>query len=111
MDFGDRPEIAALLGVAVFVLSLRLRHERNSDFPAVYRLVGSLVLLLSLLSLAEWGRGSFLPGQTKNIELFYEFAGLLISAGLISLGIVGSGFRNIFSSQLSDWWEFCWWPR
>ena len=88
MDFGDRPEIAALLGVAVFVLSLRLRHERNSDFPAVYRLVGSLVLLLSLLSLAEWGRGSFLPGQTKNIELFYEFAGLLISAGLIWLGIV-----------------------
>jgi uncharacterized membrane protein len=120
IDFGDRPEIVALLGLVVFAIPLAPRHERNTDFPPVYRLVGSLVLLLSLLSLAEWGRGSFIPGETKNIELFYEFAGLATAAALIWLGIerdwvgvvnTGSIFFAIFLFCRLYHWLWMWIPK
>lgn len=120
LDFGDRPEIAALLGLGVFAIPLALQHERNMDFPPVYRLVGSLVLLVSLLSLAEWGRGSFIPAETKNIELSYAFAGLATAAGLIWLGIVrdwvgvvntGSIFFAIFLFCRLYHWLWLWIPK
>ena len=120
MDFGDRPEIAALLGLVVFAIPLALRHECNTDFPPVYRMVGSLVLLMSVLSLAEWGRGSFMPSETKNIELFYEFAGLAIAAGFIWLGIkrdwigvvnTGSIFFGIFLFCRLYHWLWIWIPK
>jgi uncharacterized membrane protein len=120
IDFGDRPEITMMLGLVVFAMPFALRHERNPDFPPVYRIVGSFVLLVSLLSLAEWGRGSFVPGETKNIELFYEFAGLAVAAGLIWLGIVrdwvgvvntGSAFFAIFLFCRLYHWLWVWIPK
>ena len=77
-------------------------------------------MLLSLLSLAEWGRGSFIPGETKNIELFYEFAGLATAAALIWLGIerdwvgvvnTGSIFFAIFLFCRLYHWLWMWIPK
>jgi uncharacterized membrane protein len=120
VDFGDRPEITVFLGLVVFTIPSRLRHSRNTDFPPVYRIVGSLVVLMSLLSLAEWGRGSFIPAETKNVELFYEFAGLGAAAALIWLGIAldwvgvvntGSIFFAIFLFCRLYHWLWVWIPK
>ncbi len=120
MDFGDRPEITALLGLAVFAIPLGLRHEHNTDFLPVYRMVGSLVLLVSMLSLAEWGRGSFIPGETKNVELIYEFTGLAMAGVLTWLGILrdwvgvvntGSIFFAIFLFCRIYHWLWVWIPK
>jgi uncharacterized membrane protein len=120
MDFGDRPEVTALLGAAVFAIPMVLRHERNTDFPAVFRLAGSLVFFISVLSLAEWGRYSFFPAETKTVEMVYEFIGLGAAAAAIWTGIVrdwpgtvntASVFFAIFLfCRLYHWlWE--WMPK
>lgn len=120
IDFGDRPEITGLLALAVFAAPVWLRHKRNADFPGVYRLVGSVACLVSLLSLAEWGGHSFFSLDAATIELFYEFVGLAAAGACIWFGIVrdwvgvvntGSLFFAIFLfCRLYHWlWE--WMPK
>jgi uncharacterized membrane protein len=120
LDFYDRPEHFLLLGLCVFAVPFVWRHPQNTDFPPVYRLVGALTFFLALLSLAEWGASSYVPWDTKTIERFYEFAGLLFSAGAIWWGIVrnwnglvntGAAFFLIFLfTRLYHWW-WDWMPR
>jgi uncharacterized membrane protein len=114
LEFYDRPEHFLLLGLLVFALPYRLKHTRNADFPAVYRLVGALTVFVAILSLAEWGVPSYLPWDQNTIEQLYEFAGLILSAGAIWLGILrgwngmvntGATFFTIFLfSRLYHWW-------
>jgi uncharacterized membrane protein len=120
LDFGDRPEHFLLLGAVVFVIAFYRKHLRHSDFPSVYRLIGALTFFLSILSLAEWGAPSYLPWKTINIERFYEFAGLALSASAIWWGIVrgwnglvntGTAFFIVFLfARLYHWW-WNWMPR
>ncbi len=86
-DFGERPELVALLAVLVFCVPTAIRHQRHTDFPPVYRLTGIITFFLCVLSLAEWGIPSYLPFRHEDIERLYELAGLLTSAGAIWLGI------------------------
>jgi len=120
LDFSDRPELVAILAVLVFCVPLAIPHPRCADFPAVYRLVGSIVFFLCILSLAESDVPSYLPFRHVNIERLYEFVGLLVSAGAIWLGIVRHwyGLANVsaasfviflFTRLYRWWWD--WMPK
>ena len=114
------PEFIVLLALGMFLVPLILIHVRNSDFPAVYRLVGAIIFFTAVLSLAEWGVPSYLPFETKTIERLYELLGLLASAGAIWWGIrrqwngvvnTGSVFFVIFLfTRLYHWW-WEWLPK
>jgi uncharacterized membrane protein len=120
LDFCDRPEHFLLLGAFVFALPFYRKHSHKADFPPVYRLIGALTILMTILSLAEWGAPSYLPWGTANIEGFYEIAGLIVSAAAIWWGIVrnwnslvntGAAFFIIFLfTRLYHWW-WDWMPR
>ncbi len=120
LDFGQRPEFVAGLALLAFWIPSVIRHERHGDFPPVYRLVGTIVFFICLLSLAEWGVPSYLPFSQQNIERLYEFAGLLISAGAIGLGIArnwngvvnasATAFVFLLYARLYHWW-WDWMPR
>ena len=120
LDFYDRPEHFLLLGIFVFALPFCRKHSYNNDFPPVYRLVGTLTILIAILSLAEWGVPSYLPWEANNIERFYEIAGLMLSAAAMWWGIVrnwkgivntGAAFFIIFLfTRLYHWW-WDWMPR
>src|SRR5213593_1179081 len=72
LEFGDRPEHFALMGLMVFAAPFALPHRRHTDFPAVYRLAGALAFFVAVLALSEWGAHSYLPIETKNVEWAYE---------------------------------------
>jgi uncharacterized membrane protein len=120
LDFGDRPELILFLALLVFAVPGVMDHRRYPDFPPVYRLAGSLVFFVSVLSLAEWGVTSYLPLNQHSIERFYEFVGLATSAGAIWLGITRhwSGLVNISAgafvmflfARLYHWW-WDWMPK
>ncbi len=120
LQFYERPEQFLFLGVLVFAMPFALRRAKNADFAPVYRLVGALTVLMAILSLAEWGVPSYLPWDTKNIERFYEIAGLLVSAGAMWLGILrnwngivytGATFFTVFLfTRLYHWW-WEWMPK
>jgi uncharacterized membrane protein len=120
LDFYHRPEHFLLLGLIVFALPFYLKHSKNTDFAAVYRLVGALTIFIAILSLAEWGGPSYLPWDTDNVERIYEIIGLILSAVAIWLGIVrnwngivntGAAFFTIFLfTRLYHWW-WNWMPR
>lgn len=120
LDFGDRPEQLAVMGLIVFWTPLALRHSRNSDFPPVYRLVGMLTFLIAVLSLAEWGVSSYLPFAAVTLERAYELVGLAASATFVWLGIVrgwnsvvntGAIFFAIFMFCRLYHWLWDWMPK
>jgi uncharacterized membrane protein len=114
VDFDRRPEHVALMGLAMFAVPRFARHRHRTDFPAVYRLVGAIAYFVAILALSEWGKPSYLPLDTKYVELGYELLGLASAAGAIALGIVrqwdgvvntGSLFFVIFLyCRLYHWW-------
>ena len=119
-DFGERPELVALLALLVFCSPFAIRHPRQRDFPSVYRLVGAIVFFLCVLSLADWGIPSYMSFDRKNIERLYEFVGLLTSAGAIWLGISrewnnvvntsATAFVIFLFTRLYHWW-WDWMPK
>jgi uncharacterized membrane protein len=120
LDFWDRPELFALMGLAVFATPLVARHKRHTDFPAVYRLAGSLAFFIAVLALAEWGGRSYLALETRSVEKIYELLGLATAAGAIWIGIARQwdGVVNtasvffaifLFSRLYHLWWD--WMPK
>jgi len=120
LNFGERPEHFILMGLLVLGTPVLITHRRHTDFPFVYRMAGLLVFFIAVLSLAEWGVGSYFPGAKKTIEGVYEFVGLLTSAGFIALGIrrqwdgvvnLSAVFFVIFLfCRLYHWW-WNWMPQ
>jgi len=120
LDFGQRPELVALLALLIFCTRFAIQHRNHSDFPPVYRLAGAIVFFICVLSLAEWGIPSYLPFTPKNIERLYEFVGLLTSAGAIWMGIAhhwngvvntsATAFVMFLYMRLYHWW-WEWMPR
>ena len=119
-DFGERPELVTLLALLVFCAPLVISHRRHLDFPPVYRIVGSVVFYVCVLSLAEWGIPSYLPLSHQSIERLYELVGLLTSAGAIWLAVTRqwNGVVNISATffviflftRLYHWW-WDWMPK
>ena len=120
LEFYTWPEYFLVFGAAVFAIPLLWRHTHHTDFPAVYRLVGALTVLITVLSLAEWGADSYLPWEQINVERVYEFGGLLLSSGAIWFGIrrgwnglvnAGAVFFTLFLfARLYHWW-WEWMPK
>jgi uncharacterized membrane protein len=119
LDFGERPELVALLALVVFCVPF-VTHDRQTNFPPVYRLVGAIVFFLCILSLAEWGVPSYLSFRVLDIERLYEFVGLLASGGAIWLGIKrqwngvvntsATAFVIFLFTRLYHWW-WDWMPK
>src|SRR5882724_3240758 len=53
LEFWDRPEHFAALGLAIFAAPLAVSHKLRSDFPAVYRIIGALAFFIGVLVLSE----------------------------------------------------------
>lgn len=114
LDVGSRPENFIPLSLALFLLPQVVAHRRREDFPAVYRLVGLISLLLPILVLSNWGGGSYLTWETRTIEGFYQVAGFALSAAAVWLGLRrhwadtangGTVFFVIFLfTKFFDWW-------
>lgn len=114
LDVGSRPENFIPLSLALFLLPQFVAHRRREDFPAVYRLVGLMSLLLPVLVLSNWGGGSYLTWETRTIEGFYQVVGFALSAGAVWLGLRrhwadtangGTVFFVIFLfTKFFDWW-------
>ena len=114
LDFGTRPENFIPLSLVLFLLPQFVAHPRREDFPAVYRLVGLVSLLLPVLVLSNWGGGSYLPWSVRSIEQIYQVAGFALSAGAVWLGLRrqwsetangGTVFFVVFMfTKFFDWW-------
>lgn len=114
LNVGSRPENFIPLALVLYLLPQFVAHRRHEDFPAVFRLVGLISLLLPVLVLSNWGGGSYLPWSVRTIEHFYQVAGFALSAGAIWLGLRrqwadtangGTVFFVIFLfTRFFDWW-------
>lgn len=110
---GERPENFFPAALLVFATPLLLPRQ-PAGFAASYRVVGLLALLLPMLILAHWGRGSHLPWTPDLIEGVYQIVGMFCAALAIWLGVrrdwndtlnTGLTFLLIFLySKLYDWW-------
>jgi len=120
IHFGERPEHFIPLSFALFLLPQVVRHDRREDFPAVYRIVGLLSLMLPVLILSNWGEASYLPWPRSVIEGFYQVCGFALSAAAIALGLrrqwpdtVNTGvtfFVILLYTKFFDWW-WDWMPK
>ena len=86
LSFGDRPEHFFLASVIIFGLSF-IPHRYFMDFLPIYRTFGTLLALLPILVLANWGYVSYLSFPIETIENFYQIGGFVLSAMIIFLGV------------------------
>jgi uncharacterized membrane protein len=114
LDFERRPENVVLGGVLLTAAPLVLRHERRSEFPAVFRLVGMFAVFLPILFLSADGYDSYLPWEPVTIQHFYQMTGLIAAGVAVWIGIrrnwtgmvnTGTAFFAVFLFfRLIDWW-------
>ena len=114
LEAAERPEHFLPGGVLLFLWPALLPQARFSGFAATYRSVGLLALLVPMLVLANWGRGSYLPFEYASIEKTYQLLGFATSALFIWLGIRRDWAEVALLGQLSfllflfikmvDWW-------
>lgn len=120
LDFERRPENLVLAGLLLTAAPLVLRHERRSEFPAVFRLVGMFAVFLPILFLSADGYDSYLPWEPLTIQRFYQMAGVIASGAAVWIGIrrnwtgmvnTGTAFFVVFLFfRLIDWW-WDWMPK
>jgi uncharacterized membrane protein len=120
LDIDRRPEEIMLAGLLLAALPVAIRHTGRPDFPAVFRLVGALTFFLPMLLLSGAGQSSYLPWAPRTVEHFYQVLGVLLTAGVVWVGIrqnwtgmvnVGTAFFTIFLFlRLVDWW-WDWMPK
>ncbi|MGD2063267.1 MAG: DUF2157 domain-containing protein [Nitrospirota bacterium] len=114
LSLGQRPESFIPVGLVTFLLPSVIRHRRFDDFPPIYRIFGLLWILLPVLVLGHWGMASYLRVDPAMIEVAYQTAGFVVSAGAVAIGIrwrwkeavnVGTTFFVIFLyTKFFDWW-------
>lgn len=114
LEFGERPENFFPAAVLLLLTPALIAHERFTGFAKMYRVFGLLTLLLPILVLANWGRGSYLPISTTVVEYVYQVLGFVVSAAAIWWGArrdhseavnTGTTFFVIFLyTKFYDWW-------
>jgi uncharacterized membrane protein len=114
LDFDRRPENVILMGLLFTAAPLVLRHDRRSDFPAVYRLVGMLAIFVPMLFLSAEGYDSYFRWDPRTIQHFYQMSGVIAAGIAVGIGIrqhwtgmvnTGTAFFTIFLFfRLIDWW-------
>jgi len=115
-----RPEGFLPAAAAFLLIALADSRRHPPGFLAAYRLLGSLLLLAPIVLLAERGSLSYLPLGRAAVEIVYQIAGFVVSAGLIALGVSRrhrsliysgtSAFVLLLLFKLVDWW-WDWMPR
>jgi uncharacterized membrane protein len=120
LSFGERPENFIPAGLGLFLAGVFIPHARFSEFPRYYRVSGLLTVLLAILILSHWGRGSYLTWPPENVETMYQLLGFTVSSLVIWLGIrrnwqeltnLGSTFFVIqLYTKFFDWW-WDWMPK
>ncbi len=112
----DRPEHFIITGGIIFCIPFVFRHATYAVFPAVYRVIGLLSILFSILFLSLSGYESYLPWNSHQIETFYEFIGVASSGLVLWMGIrsnyhemanIGIGFLSLFFyiKMVSWFWD------
>lgn len=114
LSFGERPENFFPVAILLFLFPYFVNHQRFWGFSPIYRVFGLLCLFLPILILSNYGRISYLTLDTDVIEGFYQFAGFILSAAVIWLGVrkhwkdtinTGNTFFVVFLyTKLFDWW-------
>lgn len=115
LSFGERPETFLIPGVIIFAIG-HIQQKHYENFAPVFRIFGTLLMLLPILVLSHWAGGSYLQWDRQTIEGFYQISGFVLSASLIAYGIkrywhdlikTGSVMFTIFLyTKLFDWfWE------
>jgi uncharacterized membrane protein len=120
VEFERRPEDLMLAGLLLAVIPLFAKDARHPDFPAVYRLAGTITLFLMMLFLSAQGQHSYLPFEETTVEHFYQMFGLVAAAAAVWIGIrqgwtgvvnTGTAFFTIFLFvRLTNWW-WAWMPK
>lgn len=114
IHFGERPENFFPIAIVLFFIPQWINHARHPDFALSYRVFGIITLLLPVLVLSHWGYGSYLQIDANSIEIVYQVAGFILSAGFIAYGIrrgwahvvnTGVTFFVIFIyTKMFEWW-------
>jgi uncharacterized membrane protein len=120
LSFGERPENFLPAGFLFFLVPAVIHHKDHPDFPGYYRLFGMLTVLLAVLILSHWGRGSYLRLATKDVETLYQLLGFALAGLTIWIGVrwgwpaltnLGGTFFVIdLYTKFYDWW-WDWMPR
>jgi uncharacterized membrane protein len=113
IDFGNRPENFLPASIIIFLISF-FPHEKFSGFTSIYRVFAMLLFFIPILILSNSGSISYLNLSNESIEVIYQIAGFVFSAGAIWLGIkktwnevvnTGNVFFTIFLyTKFFDWW-------
>lgn len=120
LSFGLRPEDFIPAGLLLCLVPAAIPHRRYPDFPGYYRLFGLLTVLLAMLILSHWGKGSYLILSPKNVETVYQLLGFLVAGLTIWAGVhwgwhgvtnLGSTFFviQLYTKFYDWWWE--WMPK
>ena len=119
-NFLERPESLIPAAVMVYAMpSLVYRRDRH-DFSFVCRICGAASMLTAILILSIVGHTSYLRFSARTIETLYQFAGLVLSGGVVFHGIrlgriaiVNMGalsFVVFLYVKLYAWW-WAWMPK
>jgi uncharacterized membrane protein len=114
LDFGERPENFFPAALLIFLIPSAISHRRFPGFAPLYRIFGLLTLLLPILVLSHWGRGSYLDLSNAVIEGGYQVLGFSVSGAAVWLGarrqwphVVNTGatfFVILLYTKFHDWW-------
>jgi len=120
LSFGMRPENFIPAGLFLFAVPLVASHNKYPDFPRYYRIFGALAVLIAILTLSNWGGGSYLKWPDDDVETLYQLLGFLVSGATIWMGIrqhwpevtnVGTTFVTLqLYTKFFDWW-WDWMPK
>ncbi|MDY6989633.1 MAG: DUF2157 domain-containing protein [Thermodesulfobacteriota bacterium] len=118
--FGERPENFFPAALLLFLVPCLVSHKRFSGFDVIYRVFAMLLVFIPVLILANWGSISYIRLDNDTVEVLYQIAGFVLSAGAIWLGIrkswpvvvnTGNVFFVIFLyTKIYDWW-WDWMPK
>ncbi len=114
----NRMEAFLVAGALVAAAPALLRA--SEDFAWVYRIVGFFAVFLAILVISLNGKLTWLPLAPRNVEIFYQIAGLAASALVMGWGVARSmpGLVNLAAAffalylyiRLYRWW-WDWMPK
>lgn len=120
LTFWQRPENFLPAGFLLFLFPFISRQERHPDFSNYFRIFGLLTILLAVLILSHWGKGSYAHFAKDDVETFYQLLGFALAGITIWIGIhwkwssitnLGGTFFVIdLYTKFYDWW-WDWMPK
>jgi uncharacterized membrane protein len=116
----DRPETLLAGGIILLTIPSIFRHQGQPGFLSIYRLLGLLLLFLTLLILGNEGQQSFLPLSKGAVQGLYQMFGFGAALAAIWIGVrkgyaeslnLGAAFFAIYLfNRLFVWW-WDWMPK